>query len=338
MKLRIPRGKCENCAEIKQIRPQGLDSSGLSPLLLKRLLDASVRLPYREALAHLECWGVSLSLNKSERIVTAYGNVFTEKSWETLAALSKQSLEHSNQDSRVITVQIDGCMVMEKDKPEAGCFEGRELKQVCIYPEQRPSQACNFATAKPKAEFSEAVQGILRQVAKQEDLLIGLADGARWIDELFEELAVKVRILDVYHAAEYLEKVMLALDYDQQQREAQRASWYRGDVNARVWLKHHLPHPMLIQTWSIEAQDALVYLQNRLDQMNYADFRQKGYPIGSGKIEGLNKSLIAARMKRGGMFWSHQGLNSMAALRSAQFTHIPLAHFTTSRLQAFNPL
>ena len=197
--IEVIRGYCKSCSEVKQIRPEGLDGSGLSPLLLERLIDACVRLPYREALAHLECWGILLSLNKTERLVTAYGEVFTKASWQELKHLADQSLARvkPQESSRVITVQIDGCMVMEKDKPHEGYFEGREVKQVCVYPEQRPSQACHFATAKAKAEFATATQGILRQVAKQEDQLIGLADGARWIDELFEELAVKQRILDV---------------------------------------------------------------------------------------------------------------------------------------------
>ena len=72
--------------------PLGMDDSGLSPLLLKRLIDACVRLPYREALAHLACWSVKLSLNKTERLLQGYGEVFTSKSWDKLKELAKQAL------------------------------------------------------------------------------------------------------------------------------------------------------------------------------------------------------------------------------------------------------
>lgn len=317
--------------------PLGMDDSGLSPLLLKRLIDACVRLPYREALAHLACWSVKLSLNKTERVLQGYGEVFTSKSWDRLKELAKQTLPQG-EGSRVVVVQADGCIVTERDKPESGLFQGREVKQVAIYPEASPSQRCNFATALPKDDFEPAVHGLLRQVAQQNDVLIGIADGAKWIDDIFTNLGIDLRILDVYHACDYLDTVMLALGFDESTREQQRRDWYRGDCNARDWLTEHLPEPEIWLTWSEDALTALSYLEARLEQMDYADFKAKDYPIGSGQIEGLNKSLIAARMKRSGMFWSHDGINAMAALRSAQFSHRPLADFHQTRLVAFNPV
>jgi hypothetical protein len=41
--------------------------------------------------------------------------------------------------------------------------------------------------------------------------------------------------LDVYHATLYLDKVMLALGWDVEKRRAERCSWLRGDINAKVW-------------------------------------------------------------------------------------------------------
>ncbi len=96
------------------------------------------------------------------------------------------------------------------------------------------------------------------------DTLIGLADGSSWIDTLFEEFNVNVRILDVYHATLYLDKVMLALGWDDDKRLAQRCSWLRGDINARVWLNHYVPqNPEVWLSWSIEAQAALAYLDSK---------------------------------------------------------------------------
>jgi hypothetical protein len=85
------------------------------------------------------------------------------------------------------------------------------------------------------------------------------------------------------------------------------------------------------------AQAALRYLERRLDQMDYFDFKTKGYPIGSGQIEGANKSVIGARMKCGGMRWSKQGINRMAVMRSNQCSAKPFLDFDTTRLLAFAP-
>ena len=67
---------------------------------------------------------------------------------------------------------------------------------------------------------------------------MGLAAGSAWIDSLFAELGVKLRILAVYHARAYLDKVMLAWGWDEAKRLAQRCRGLRGDINAKLWLNH----------------------------------------------------------------------------------------------------
>ncbi|MBS3967327.1 MAG: hypothetical protein KGZ60_08765 [Truepera sp.] len=47
---------------------------------------------------------------------------------------------------------------------------------------------------------------------RQDDVLIGVGDGATWIDQLFDCLGVEQRILDVYHASLYLEQVLASCD------------------------------------------------------------------------------------------------------------------------------
>ena len=120
------------------------------------------------------------------------------------------------------------------------------------------------------------------------------------------------------------------------EREAERRLWLRGEVNARNWFSVYLPPPQVCSQWSAEAKSALCYLQQRLDNMDYKDYKVKGWPVGSGQIEGANKSVIGARMKRGAMRWSRDGVSRMAALRSAQLSKRPLADFRETRLAAFH--
>ena len=49
--------------------------------------------------------------------------------------------------------------------------------------------------------------------------------------------------------------------------------------------------------------------------MKYAEFRKKGYFIGSGAIESANKYLVQARLKQAGMKWLTQGASAMIHLR-----------------------
>ncbi len=56
------------------------------------------------------------------------------------------------------------------------------------------------------------MHGLLRFAGLTEQgVLIGLADGAVWIADLFVDLGVHRHVLDVFHASQYLETVMIAL-------------------------------------------------------------------------------------------------------------------------------
>lgn len=57
------------------------------------------------------------------------------------------------------------------------------------------------------------------------------------------------------------------------------------------------------------------YLQERLPQLAYADFRAAGYPIGSGAVESANKRVVEGRLKGGGMHWTVANANAVLALR-----------------------
>lgn len=298
------------------------------------MVDLCTRLPYREAQANLLLQRLTLSVGSCERVHQAYATLTELAVRRQLARQADRPLQAGG--GRDWVVQADGVFVMERDKPVAGECEGREVEQAVMFALDNPQTRQYVAHAGGAKSFSPLVHGLQRQLAIcRGDRLIGVADGAPWIDELFDELGVEVRILDVYHATQYLERVMLAMGWPQAQREAERASWQRGDINTRVWLNHYLPDSTLWLSWNEESQAALRYLESRLAQMDYFDFKEQGYPIGSGVIEGANKSIIGARMKRGGMRWSHKGINRMATMRCEQASARPLINFDLTRLIAF---
>src|SRR5581483_7700214 len=51
--------------------------------------------------------------------------------------------------------------------------------------------------------------------------------------------------------------------------------------------------------------------------MQYPNFRQQGWPIGSAMVESANKLVVEARLKGAGMRWQRKNVNSLLALRNA---------------------
>ena len=60
----------------------------------------------------------------------------------------------------------------------------------------------------------------------------------------------------------------------------------------------------------------LRYFEMRKQYMKYDEYLKKGYPIGSGVIEGTCRNLVNDRMELSGMHWSEKGAESMLELRS----------------------
>lgn len=57
------------------------------------------------------------------------------------------------------------------------------------------------------------------------------------------------------------------------------------------------------------------FLRNK-DRMQYAQFRRRGLPIGSGPVEAACKTLVKTRMCRSGMRWSRQGGENILDIRT----------------------
>lgn len=166
-----------------------------------------------------------------------------------------------------------------------------------------------------------------------QDTLVGLGGGAAWIDNIFAYLYT-VRVTDVFRAVEYLDLIMQALHWSEERRAQHKRDWYRADVSARDWLNEHLPSPDVWFTWDEGAVTALNYLEKRLDSMDYPLFKAKGFPFGSGQVEGMNKHVVGSRIKRSGIHWSQTGAASMASLRAQTYEEHPFVSFDSPRFDA----
>jgi hypothetical protein len=148
--------------------------------------------------------------------------------------------------------------------------------------------------------------------------VVCVSDGAAWIWAIvFMCFAVRIEILDWWHAVQRLWTVANvhfsaegeAAHWVESQKAALAHSRLRQVLHAiRILYPKDSPLPEPVR-------QAVGYLFHNRRRMDYAAFRQAGYPIGSGTIESACKTVVQARMKQAGMRWSRTGAQTMLALR-----------------------
>jgi hypothetical protein len=225
-----------------------LDASGFSPEALARLLDLAARLPFEEAISVAARFGLKTSASELERLSRAYAGECQVAVTELL--VSDQEGEESDlvgTRGRTMVLQVDGVYAL--GRPEQGVCPGIEIKSVVLYPESAPAERWMLAGGIAAEALLPQVAGLLKQAGvTPKDTLIGLGDGAAWIENIFYHLA-DVHITDVYHACEYLDIIMQAMGWNEVTRTQHRRDWFNGKVSAKDWLESYLPEPELWLTW-----------------------------------------------------------------------------------------
>ena len=179
-----------------------------------------------------------------------------------------------------------------------------------------------------KATFYERLE---REIAHVKTLYpqaeyVGVADGASTNWE-FLKSHTKVQILDFYHATGYL-------------GHAAMAAFPKDKVSRELWLEqrcHDLKHKQgaaarilremqiltegrMTETIRENLKSAITYYTNHKHQMNYARYRNKNMPIGSGVTEAACKTLVKQRLCNSGMRWMEKGASIVLSLRALVLT------------------
>ena len=313
-----------------------LDRSGWTPASLDFLGELVTQLPAETASDLARKAGMSVSRAELDRLGRALGQACSS---ETRALLLKQALAplepaKPEGEGRVMVLQMDGCFVL--GQAQDGKCPGVEIKTACVYPQNAPRERTLYSTVESAEDFCDPVAGLLRQAGvRQNDTIVLVGDGAPWIARIAEYQNLPL-VLDVFHASHYLDVVMQASDWTDLQRSSERKRLLKGEIQLQSWLETYLPIASKRETWSEEGRTALSYLQNRVFQMDYPTFLARKWPIGSGQIEGINKSVIGHRMKRSGQHWSRPGARGMASLRARRYSRRSLLSFDHLRHVAFS--
>lgn len=140
-----------------------------------------------------------------------------------------------------------------------------------------------------------------------------VADGAAWIWEVAEAVCPDGRqIVDWFHAVQHLADAATVL-YPNEPDDPQRAQWlktykdhlYRGRIDQIIAALHEHGHA-----------DLAGYFERHQRRMQYLEFREEGFPIGSGTVESGVKQ-FKQRLTGAGMRWNADNADRMLVIRAA---------------------
>lgn len=232
-------------------------------------------------------------------------------------------------DARIASVAIgmDGtCMFIGKDgwreamTGTIALYDGQGQRRHTIYIGATPEYG--------KATFMKRMEQEIAHVKKMypDAVYVGIADGAQ-CNWTFLQAHTDWQIIDFWHAAQYLAQVAQAAFPS---CEADRAGW----LDERCHLLKHYPvtvYRILEEMEEIgerklpkaakeQVERAITYFRNHQHRMNYADYRIRKLPIGSGVTEAACKTLVKQRLCASGMKWLDHGASIVLSLRALMLT------------------
>lgn len=275
--------------------------------------------------------GRSLQVSTIQRIAETLSSVVQarEEDWDYAPPDALSDQVHT------VSIGLDGtCMLMcERHWREA------MTGTVALYNREGKRLYTMYLGATPEAGKTTFLARLTREIERMkirypQATFVGVADGAKTNWDYLKN-HVSVQILDFYHASGYLAAVATA-------------TYPKEADKRRFWLEemcHQLKHSPgaaaqllkvmktlqqddgLSDSQQKELQKSTTYFQNHHQQMNYDQYQQQHYPIGSGVTEAACKLLIKQRFCRAGMRWKDKGAKVILSLRELALTPIRWQQF-----------
>ena len=226
---------------------------------------------------------------------------------------------------RVVVVAFDGVMIPTPDghkearvgvvyEPDWNCAR-TPAAEAGLHKEY-------FATTDGREELvREVCARALARSAGAVVPVIGDGSALDWV-ELDPYLPHRVEILDLYHVLERVGEIAKLRHPD-----AGAAGAWRAEMKQE--LLQFGPRKLLeaLRQWEPEAAVArevrrvqLAYFERQQERMQYPEYLRRGYPVGSGAVEGACKHLVVDRFRRSGMRWKPETADPVMRIRAAILT------------------
>jgi hypothetical protein len=308
---------------------------GYTPALARILcLEGADESSYQKAEAHLaETGGIGVSARQIQRVVQRIGS--QAQAWQEREV---QPAQCERSEAPVFYVSADGTgapmrpeeLAGRRGKQADGKAKTRQVYLGCVFTqhelddEGQPVRDWESTTYVSSLDAIDQFGPMLRREALRRGMgtarkVVLLIDGAEGLAHM-GALCFKdaVQIVDFFHALEHAGEVLRALLGSKEHPEY--------ELRLRRWADRLLEDEveLLITQARQEAsvlgraaavEEELGYFVGNVARMQYGTFRKQGFFIGSGVIEAGCKTVIGARCKQSGMFWSVPGAENVLAFR-----------------------
>lgn len=303
-----------------------------TPALAKLIsLEGADQSSYQQAQNHLrDTGGIHVDARQVQRVVQRIGA--QAQAWQERPA------QPGSCDASVLYVSADATGVpMRKEelvgragKQADGSAKTRSAYLGCVFTQHqtdekgRPVRDYESTTYVSNLGPLENFGPVLRQEAIRRGLgqaqkVVLLIDGAPGLENMGHlNFRDAIQIVDFYHGAEHVGKVVEALlgSKEHPEYKPRRSRWVRRLLGNGVEnLIKETRQECAAKPQAEAVEEELGYFVNNVERMKYRTFRRQGFFIGSGVIEAGCKTVIGSRCKQSGMFWGEAGAEKILALR-----------------------
>jgi hypothetical protein len=284
--------------------------------------------------------GLEMTTKSVERTAEAIGvDIAQREQGEMQKALQWDLPVVGGEPIPILYVQMDGTgipVVKKETVGRQGKSEGqpahtREVKLGCVFTQTtwdkegypiRDADSTTYTGAIETAE--EFGKRIYLEAWKrgwsraQKKVVIG--DGAEWIWNLAaEHFPGTIQIVDLYHARQHLWDFARRLYPNDERKQKAWMKAHQERLLDRGKIERLVRALRALKSGNLEVAEKIRteadYFERNRERMRYPTFRNQHLFVGSGVIEAGCKTVVAARLKCSGMFWTVRGANAILALR-----------------------
>jgi hypothetical protein len=343
VRMNRPWYLCDHCHEGQFPADEALDVKGtdVSPGVRRMQALVGQEAPFdhgREQMKVLA--GLEVTAKSVERTAEAIGADIAANEQREIARVVQLDLPVIiGKPIPILYVQMDGTgvpVVKKEAEGRQGKTDGqaahtREVKLGCVFTQatwdkegyaiRDPDSTTYTGAIETADEFGKRIyrEAWNRGWSRAEKKAV-IADGAEWIwNQADLHFPGAIQIVDLYHAREHL-------------WELTRKLYPNDPANQKAWMKVHQKRlldkgkieKLVLALRSTESTNPGVleklrteadYFERNAERMRYPKFRRQHLFVGSGVIEAGCKTVIGARLKQSGMFWTVRGANAIIALR-----------------------